>query len=245
MTGRVQHVVIDAPERRNALSLSVLDSLTTAFTTLACDVTGVVLHGNGDVFSAGADFREITGTTDDVGYDEAVAAASRAIRAAPVAVVAALEGPCLGAAADLALSCDLRVAAEGSYLQVPAVRLGLLYNPESLGRLCDAYPRDAVRRLLLLGERFDHDSARAAGLVSQVVAKGTAVATAEALLGATTTEHLAAVAATKAVLNSHDAGTFDPVEWQSSRLALLGSPERASAVARARSKHLTKEGQHE
>lgn len=237
----VRQVVIDAPGRRNALSRRVLEALLAELTTLDGDVVGVVLSGRGDAFSSGADFADLTGTSADLEYDGAVAAVTRTIRELPVVVIAALEGPCIGAAADLALSCDVRVAAEGSFLQVPAVRLGILYNPESVDRLRRSFPRDTIRRLLLLGERFGHDEALQAGLVSHVVPRGDAVHRATDLLQQATTDHLAAIAATKALLNAQETGTVDTALWEEHRRALLDSPGRQAAVEKAKRVHTEKE----
>jgi enoyl-CoA hydratase/carnithine racemase len=237
----VRQVVIDAPERRNALSRRVLDSLRSQLTTLGGDVTGVVISGRGTAFSAGADFGDLTGTSVDVEYDDAVAEVTRIIRELPIAVVAALEGPCIGAGADLALSCDVRIAAEGSYLQVPAVRLGLLYNPETIDRLRRAFPRDSVRRLLILGERFDAATAREAGFVSTVVPAGEAVRHATELLSLTTPDQLAAVAATKGLLDAQEGEDYDPAVWEQRRRALLDSPDRQAAIDQAKRVHHEKE----
>lgn len=237
----VLHVVLDAPQRRNALSRPMLAAVSAALTDVCGDVTGVVLSGRGDAFSAGADFRELTGTSADLEYDDAVAAVTTAIRDLPLVVVAAVEGPCVGAAADLALSCDLRVAAQGGYLQVPAVRLGLLYNPAAVERLRGSYPRDTVRRLLLLGERFSSDEALRAGLVSRVVPRGEAVKRAVDLLADITTDELDAIAATKSLLNAQEAGAFDPAHWAKRRRQQLDSPARRAAVERAKRAHIEKE----
>jgi enoyl-CoA hydratase len=240
MAGVVQ-LVIDAPERRNALSRGVLDALLSDLTCLDDDVVGVVLSGRGDVFSAGADFGDLTGTCADIAYDDAVAEVTETIRELPVVIIAAIEGPCIGAAADLALSCDLRVAAEGSYVQVPAVRLGILYNPGTINRLRQSFPRDSVRRLLLLGERFGHEEAMRAGLVSHVVPRGAAVRCATDLFKDTTHDHLAALAATKALLNAQESGDFDAALWQERRRALLDSPDRKAIVEKAKRVHTEKE----
>lgn len=241
MTGRVQHVVISAPLRRNALSRSVLAQLADELTGIGDDVTGVVLRGDGDAFSAGADFAELTGTSADVAYDDAVAEVTAAIRVSPVPVIAAIEGPCVGAAVDVALSCDLRIAAEGSHLQVPAVRLGLLYNPAAVARLHRAYPAGAVRRLLLLGERFPAEDAARAGLVSQVVARGEAAKQAEMRLAGIGAEQRPALTATRQLLNELQDDAHDPAVWERTRRELLDSPARREAVTRARQQHAEKE----
>ena len=235
--GSILHLELHAPERRNALSRSMLRGLAQSLRGLDETVTAVVISGSGAGFSAGADFRELTGTGDDLTYDDDVAAVTAAITGSTRVVVAALEGPCIGAAADVALACDVRIAAEGSYLQVPAVRLGLLYNPEAVERLGRRLPQDTVRRLLLLGERFpDHDAQRA-GLVSLVVPRGDAVKRAVHLLVDVAVEELDAIAATKELLNALERGTYDPTHWAERRRQLLESPARAAAVARAKRTH--------
>lgn len=239
--GGVLHVVLNAPERMNALSKAVLTDLGAALAEIDESVVGVVISGSGDAFSAGADFGDLTGTSADIAYDDRVAAVTKRIRELPVVVIAALEGPCIGAGADLALSCDLRVAGVGSYLMVPAVRLGILYNPETVDRLRRAYPRDVIRRLLLLAGRFDSDDALRAGLVSLVVPRGEAVKRALDLYDGTTTDHLAAVAATKALLNVQEVGEYDSLVWDERRRSLLDSPERRAAVTRAKRTHTEKE----
>jgi enoyl-CoA hydratase/carnithine racemase len=243
-TGAIVHLVLDAPERRNALSLPMLAALTEAVVRLAPDAAGFVISGRGSCFSAGADFRELTGTSADLAYDEAVSAAREAITRSPRVVIAALEGPCIGAAADLALACDLRIAAEDSYLQVPAVRLGLFYNPAALRRATRSFPADAVRRLFLLGHRLPAPEAHTAGVVGQVVQSGAAATTALEILHAITPAELEAITETKSFLEACLAGDDSTwpgrdERWQQRRRALLDSPARAAAVAASRERHAT------
>lgn len=246
MTGRVDvtrhgpvlQLTLDSPGCRNALSRSMLAALDDALHALDDSVVGVVICGSSGTFSAGADFAELTGTSADESYDDSVASVTRTIRNLPLLVVAAIEGPCLGAAADLALACDLRVAAEDSYLAIPAVRLGLLYNPETIDRLRRDFPGEALRRLLLLGERLPAAAALAGGLVGQVVPHGQAAPCARARFDDLDPSHLDAVAATKAVLNRD---SDDPSHtWQQRRRELLDSPARRAAVDNARNRHLKK-----
>ncbi len=234
---RVLHLVLDAPERRNALSREMLVSLADELSVLDPDILGVVISGRGEAFSAGADFAELTGTREDLGYDEVVSAAREAIISCPRLVVAAIEGPCLGAAADLALACDARVAGDGGYLQIPAVHLGLLYNPEVVARTAFSYGHDLARRLFLLGERFPAQLAAAAGLVTQTCASGEAVGRAHDLVADTRPSSLAAAAATKALLGSLPPASQVASSWQSLRLELLDSPARRAAIAHAHSQH--------
>lgn len=118
-TGTVLSLVLDAPAHRNALSFALLGELAAALEQDLDGVTGIVISGSDGAFSAGADFRDLTGTSRDIAFDDAVERVTAAIGASPVPVSAAIEGPCLGAGAHLALACDVRVAGAGSFLQVP------------------------------------------------------------------------------------------------------------------------------
>lgn len=230
-------LTLSAEGRRNALSRVMARELAAAVTGVDPSVLGVVVTGADGTFSAGADFRDITGTSADLEYDDDVAAAVTAITNCPVPVVAALEGPVMGASAHLALSCDLRIAGEGSFIQVPAVRLGLLYSPRAVRWLSQRFPRDSVRRLMLLAERFDAAGAREAGLVTSVVPGGRALESAIAALGGQRAEDREAVAFTRALLAEVEADTYDDATWQARRRALLDSPSRAEAVRSAKARH--------
>ncbi|WP_347350171.1 enoyl-CoA hydratase/isomerase family protein [Intrasporangium sp.] len=239
--GGVLHLVLDAPRRRNALTRDMLRGLADALADIPDDVTGLVLRGAGTTFSAGADFAELTGTRADLAYDDDVTRVRAAILQCPRVVVAAVEGPCLGAAADLALACDLRVIAEDGYVQVPAIRLGLLYSPDALDRHARTYPIDAVRRLFLLGERFGGPAAVAAGLASAVVPGGATAGHATELLARIAATELAAVAATKGFLDAVVSDDIDAAHWQQRRIELLDSPARHRAIQAAHDRHVGRE----
>ncbi|ETA05253.1 MULTISPECIES: enoyl-CoA hydratase/isomerase family protein [Gordonia] len=235
--GNALVITIDAIERRNALSRPLLYGLADAIAGIDDDITGIVITGAGETFSAGADFAELTGTSADADYDDVVGAVAAAVTGSPVPVAAALEGPCVGAAAHLALVCDVRIAGKGSWIQVPAVRLGLLYSPQAVKWLARRYPSDSVRRLLLLAERFGADEARRAGFVSTVVPNGTACDHAVTLLGANGIESRGAITLTRQLLNSVELGDYDDAVWQQRRRELLDSPERRRAVDDAKLRH--------
>ena len=152
----VLEITFENARRRNALSLSLLSALSRAIDDArAGDVRAVVLAGAGDGFSAGADLGDLTGTIDDRAMDDAIGRAAASIRDCPVPVIAAVEGPCIGGALEVALSCDAIVAAEGAYFALPATHLGLLYDPRAVARLRLRLSPAALRWVLLLGERID------------------------------------------------------------------------------------------
>lgn len=132
----------------------------------------VLLTGAGGMFSSGYDIGEIA---DDVFADEAerlvahpFTAAIEALDACPVATVAGLPGHTIGGGLELALACDLRVAADGIRLGMPPAKLGLVYSHTGLRRFIDAIGVARTRELFLLGRTIDARMALTWGLVNEV-----------------------------------------------------------------------------
>ena len=236
----VLRLQINVPERRNALSRPVLAKLTEKIVLADESVLGIVLTGGADIFSAGADFHELTGTVQDLSYDDTVSKLTNAIMDSPKIIVAAIEGGCLGAAADIALTCDLRIGAMSSYVQIPAIRLGLLYNPTAIDRLRRVYALDSVRRLLLFGEKFDAHAALRVGFLSRLCPDGKASHWAIERLNRIERSTLKAVAATKRLLGEVDPDAGRTEYWQECRRRLLSSDARQHAIAQAQSKYVKK-----
>ena len=228
-------VTFENARRRNALSRSLLSALARAIDDArAGDIRAVVLAGAGDAFSAGADFTDLKGTIDDRAVDDAIEGVAASIRDCTVPVIAAVEGPCIGGALEVALSCDAIVAAEGAYFAIPATHLGLLYDPRSVAHLRLRLNPAALRWLLLLGERIDAHTGAVMGLVARVVGEGTARAEARALAERVSARSPHAVAATKKLLNELEQGSARLDEWERVHLDILGSAERRERVERAK-----------
>ena len=227
----VLEITFENARRRNALSLSLLSALSRAIDDArAGDVRAVVLAGVGDGFSAGADLADLRGTIADRAMDDAIGRAAASIRNCPVPVIAAVEGPCIGGALEVALSCDAIVAAEGAYFALPATHLGLLYDPRAVARLRLRLSPAALRWLLLLGERIDAGTGAAMSLVARVVPEGAAGSEARALAERVSARSPHAVAATKKLLNELEGGCARLDEWDRVRLDILGSTERRERV---------------
>ena len=223
-------VTLEAQATRNALSHEMLDQLGEAMPIEDRGLSGVVITGAGSVFSAGADFTALAGNESDVQYDARVSDVVHAILQCPVPVVAAVEGPCMGAAADLALACDFRVLSSVSFMEIPAARLGIIYNPSTIRRLQGRYRDDALRRLFLLGERVAATDAVAMGLATQSVPPGTALEAARLFLASPGGRFADAVAGMKRVFNNPDAAIDDGSLIDRERRRLLSTPERQKAV---------------
>ncbi len=225
------------PDARNALSVDLLKQIASTLRTEVNDsVRAVILTGGTGYFSAGADLRDLEGDARDQQVDDAIDDAVSAIAATSVPVIAAVEGFCLGAAVDLSLACDLRIASTGAFFQVPATRLGLLYNPESVVRWAQHYPRDVLFRLLVLGERLNAQEALRCGLLSRLAEPGETLGEAQALAQLAEHNDSAAMTASKQMLNAIFVGTYDAEYWQVQRRMRLNSPERRSALLKAKQK---------
>jgi enoyl-CoA hydratase/carnithine racemase len=170
----VARVTLSNPERRNALDHEILDSITAKLPELAegIETRCVLITGAGDIFSAGYDIGGIPDSTFERDAEALVAhpfaAAMEAISAHPYPVVAAINGHCLGGALELAVRCDLRIAAAGAKLGMPPAKLGLIYAHTGLQRFVDVIGVARTRELFLLGRNVEAAHAAEIGLVNEV-----------------------------------------------------------------------------
>jgi enoyl-CoA hydratase/carnithine racemase len=171
----VGRLTLSNPERRNALDHEVLDAIAEALRGLdrGIEIRCVIVTGAGSTFSAGYDIAGIPDDSFERDAEELVAhpfhAAMEAISAHPSPVIAAINGPCLGGGLELAVRCDLRVAAEGAKLGMPPAKLGLIYGHTGLARFIDAIGVARTKELFLTGRNLDARRAEEIGLVNEVV----------------------------------------------------------------------------
>ena len=157
---------INRPDRANALrrrTIHELEALLVAAEASEPDsaglpgarITGVVITGGSKRFSAGADLATLTGTVEDLEFDDALEQLCHRIIHSPLPVVAAVEGACFGAAVDLAWACDAVVISEEARVALPSTSLGILYNPLSVARLHSRLGSSTLRRLMVLQQELE------------------------------------------------------------------------------------------
>jgi enoyl-CoA hydratase/carnithine racemase len=170
----VRHVVLDRANRRNALSERVVDELADALGDAAGDpdVDVIVLRAAGPSFSAGIDSATLAefDTHDRVRRIRGrFLRAAQAAAEAPKPVVAAIQGHCVGAGFEIALACDLRVAADDAVVGLPETRIGAVPDVGGCSRLAALVGLGRAKELVLTGALVDASRALELGLVNRVV----------------------------------------------------------------------------
>jgi enoyl-CoA hydratase len=171
--GRVAHVTVNHPERRNVLGIAGKKALTQAFKELAKDKTlrAAVLTGAGEKsFIAGADLREMKDLDAKGARVEHTWThrACESIRALPVPVIARINGHCFGAGMELAASCDMRIGATSAAFGMPEVRFGIPSGMEAC-LLPQLIGWGKTRELVYTGRHIDAAEAYWCGFLERVV----------------------------------------------------------------------------
>ena len=166
-------VTLKRPEALNALSQSLLEELAEIPELVQQDpeVRAVIFTGEGKAFAAGADLKEIAAIKDPFMGREYALFGQRVfaeIAALPVPTIAAINGYALGGGLELALACDLRVAAKTAKLGLPEVGLGLIPGFGGTQRLPRLIGRGRALDLIFTGRHVDAEEALFLGLVNRV-----------------------------------------------------------------------------
>jgi enoyl-CoA hydratase/carnithine racemase len=174
----VARLTISNPDKRNALDHAILDAITATLGELCenAQVRCLVVTGAHGMFSAGYEIGEISDGKFQEEAERLVAhpftEAIEALESFPHATLAMLPGHTIGGGLELALACDLRVAAQGIKLGMPPAKLGLVYSHTGLRRFLNAVGAPRTRELFLLGSYIDADTALTWGLVNRVAHSG-------------------------------------------------------------------------
>jgi enoyl-CoA hydratase/carnithine racemase len=171
-TAGVRTLVLNRPERRNALSLALLHSLIAAFAEAAADtaVHSVIIRGEGPAFCAGHDLAEMTGCSlpEARKLFDTCSELMMAIHRLPQPVIAQVHGIATAAGCQLVAACDLAIASEHARFATPGVRIGLFCSTPMV-EVSRAVGRKRALELLLTGDLIDAPTAAEWGLVNRVV----------------------------------------------------------------------------
>ncbi|HVL31123.1 MAG TPA: enoyl-CoA hydratase/isomerase family protein [Solirubrobacteraceae bacterium] len=183
----VRHVVLNRPEKRNALSGAVVDELGTALRAAAADpgVRVVVLRGEGPVFSSGmdtADLAELAANPSRLhDWRAAILAVWNLCEDMAKPTIAQIHGACLGGAAELAIACDLRIMAADAVIGLVETRIGLIPDLGGCSRLPALVGLGRAKELILASRLVDGVEAERIGLVNRVSSAAELAAATDAL----------------------------------------------------------------
>jgi enoyl-CoA hydratase len=173
--GRVSVITLNRPQQMNALDDALMDALGAAL--LACDanadIGAIVITGNDKAFAAGADIAAMADWSYiDVYQGDFITRNWEAIRRVRKPVIAAVAGFAMGGGCELAMACDMIVAAESARFALPEIKLAMLPGAGGTQRLPRAIGKAKAMDMCLSGRMLDAAEADRYGLVSRVVASG-------------------------------------------------------------------------
>ena len=220
--GRVLLITINRPDQRNAVNAAVAAGIAGALDELDADagLSVGVLFGVGKGFCAGMDLKAFV--TGERPFIEGRGFAGITQRAAEKPLIAAVEGFALAGGLEVALACDLIVAARGARLGIPEVKRGLVAAGGGLLRLPRALPRNVAMEMALTGDPIDAERAHELGLVNRLTEPGEALSAALELAETIAANGPLALAATKRIL-------VQSPDWPDSEFFERQQPFRDSA----------------
>lgn len=170
VTDRIATLTIDRPHRRNAMSYQMWSALPELLAGIPADVRVLVIRG-AEHFSAGADISEFatlrSGPEGARRYGDAVHAGERAIAGLAIPTIAAITGFCIGGGCEIALACDIRLAADDARFGITPAKLGIVYNFTSTRQLVAAVGPAWAKQILFSADLIDAATALRIGLVNE------------------------------------------------------------------------------
>ena len=177
----VMTITINRPKAKNAVNKDVAEGIAAALDALDADDSThvVILTGAGGTFCSGMDLKAfVTGETP---YVEGRGFAGMVQRSTDKPLIAAVEGYALAGGCELAITCDLIIAADNSKFGIPEVKRGLAAAAGGLVRLPRQIPSRVAMEMALTGDFMDADRALSIGLINQIAPAGEALAQAKLL----------------------------------------------------------------
>ncbi|MCB8946242.1 MAG: enoyl-CoA hydratase/isomerase family protein [Ardenticatenaceae bacterium] len=192
--GSVLEIIFNRPDKRNAINRELYLQFDAAVATAnrTPDLRAVIIRGEGKVFSAGIDVTSFMGMADHYGpqwqqrmrriTDDFQGVLTRLERL-ELPTIALLHGYCVGLAMELALACDIRIAATGTQMGLPETRLGMIPDVGGTTRLMRLVGPARAKELIFTGKQIDVSLAEQWGIVNYVVPAEELMSKAEELIG--------------------------------------------------------------
>ncbi len=231
--GGVSVLTIDRQEKLNALDGQVVEEIGQALLELEADAPrAIVVTGAGErSFIAGADIKamSVMGPLEAKRFSEIGHAAMALLDRSPVPTIAAVNGFALGGGCEVAIACDVRIAAENALFGFPEVSLGILPGMGGTQRLPRLIGPALAKELIFTGRRISAEEALDVGLVNRIVPQGGALDAARELAAEISANGPVAVRHAKAAANrALDVDLISGLEYEADQFALLFASEDAS-----------------
>jgi enoyl-CoA hydratase/carnithine racemase len=237
--GPIAWITLNRPQALNAIDIAMRAALPEAIRAAEADeaVRVLVLRGAGErAFCAGADIKEFAGTASPVAYrqsrvhDSWIAAFDQARKP----ILASIQGVCLGGGLEIAVACDIRIAAEDALFGFPETGLGVITGVGGSQRLPRLIGSGAAMDMILTGERIPAPRARDLGLVTRVVPRADLAAATEALaMQLAARPPMAMAFAKEAVRAASDLPLREGLRLESDMMTLLMNTEDRLEAAQA------------
>src|SRR5688572_10548833 len=240
-SGAIALLELNRPERRNALSAELMRELIACAGELAGrrDIDAVIVSGAGGWFSAGADLKDASrwaGGAPLLEQREVAGLGARMARAweeLPQLTIGAIEGYAIGGGLALAVALDWRVMARDAFVSLPEISLGIPLTWGTLPRLVNLVGPAKAKRLSILCERVDAQTALGMGLVDEVCEAGQSLEKAKALAGLALAMPRHAVRMTKEAVNAYAGIGAHAVSYMAHDQLELAAASPESRAARA------------
>ncbi len=235
--GDVAKVVVDRPDRLNALNVETLGALSSAFDAAEdAGARAVVVTGAGEkAFVAGADIEHMKdmSTPEALAYAEMGHDLCRQVEEFPAPVIAAVNGYAFGGGCELALACDLRVASERALVGQTEIDLGIVPGWGGTQRLPRLVGDELARRMIFFGERVDASDANEYDLVGEVVAHDELDDRVDEMAADLAAKPRHALTAAKDALNAiHESDLSSGLAYERRTFAgLFGTPDQREGMA--------------
>jgi enoyl-CoA hydratase/carnithine racemase len=206
--GHVRHIVLNRPEKRNAMNQELLRALGEALAAAAAEesVHCVLLRGEGPVFSAGVDLVELGQSTGQPGmlrpFRDVFLACANACEEMAKPVVCQIHRTCVGGALEVALGCDLRIASSDAQFALPEVKFGIIPDVGGSTRLPAVVGLGRAKELIMTARTIDAAEAERIGLINRVVPREELEQATQALLDELLANSHVAVGRAKRVIDA-------------------------------------------